>query len=287
LLELAADLKSANYQHGNYESFIVHDPKRREIAVAGVRDRVVHRLLYDYLVTVWDKSFCYDAWSCRKGKGLLGAIDRAQKYMQSYQNGWVWRSDIRKFFDTVDHQTLRFLLTTKSQTQSAIRLLDKVIGSYNYNGSVSQSVIKGMPIGNLTSQILANIYLNEFDQFVLHSLKPLGYTRYGDDFVLWLPDEAAARAAQIIGTQFFADHLHLAVNPKHDRVQPARQKLAYIGVDLWANGRRLQPRTLKRIHRRLELDNLASYQSLVRQHLPKRYLKRFSHHVVDMLDQVW
>ena len=279
-MQLAEDLQTQTYRHGNYESFVVHDPKRREIAVAGVRDRVVHRLLYDYLVPIWDKSFCYDAWSCRKDKGLLGAIERAQTNTYKYRNGWLWRSDITKFFDNVDHRLLRRLLRTKLHSPQVLWLLDKTIASYDVQASK-----EGMPIGNLTSQIFANIYLNEFDQFALHSLKPSVYVRYGDDFVLWYPTEAAAREAQIIGRQFLADELKLAINPKHDRVQPANKKLAYLGVDLWPGGRRLQARTVRRVNQKLTIDNIPSYQSLIKQHLPERYAKDFVWKIVDIIDQ--
>ena len=133
LINLQQDLKNNNFQHGGYQSFVVHDPKRREIAVACIRDRVVHRLLYDYLVMVWDKTFCYDAWSCRKGKGLLGAIDRAEQHAKKYQHGWIWRSDITKFFDSVHQEHLQFLLRTKLDYPKVLWLLDEVIKSYTFN----------------------------------------------------------------------------------------------------------------------------------------------------------
>ncbi len=183
-----------------------------------------------------------------------------------------------KFFDNVDHRALKYLLRTKSPGLRALWLLDNVIASYHCPAS------HGLPIGNLTSQIFANIYLNEFDQFVLLSLKPQAYIRYGDDFVLWYPEELAAKEAQTAGTQFLADELGLVVNSKHDRTQPTTAKLAYLGVDLWPGGRRLQARTALRIDQKLALDNLASYQSLVQHHLPKRYSKRFLWNLLDFID---
>ena len=83
LFELCEDLNCAKYRHGNYRKFIVNDNKRREISVAHIRDRVVHRLIYDYLENIYDKTFIYDAWSCRKGKGLLGAIERTACFLKS------------------------------------------------------------------------------------------------------------------------------------------------------------------------------------------------------------
>ncbi len=144
----------------------------------------------------------------------------------------------------------------------------------------------GLPIGNLTSQIFANIYLNEFDQFVLHSLKPLGYVRYGDDFVLWCQDEAAANEAQRVGTQFLADYLCLEVNPRHDRVQSAGQRLDYLGVQLWPSGRRLAPTMQRRIARKLTLDNIASYEALLQHHMPARYHQRWQWEKLDIFDTV-
>lgn len=283
LFSLHHDLQQGTYYHGNYNYFVVHDPKRREIAVASIRDRVMHRLLYDYLLGVWDKSFIYDAWNCRPGKGLLGAVERASFFSKRYRHGWIWRSDIRKFFDSVDHETLKFLLGTKlCRTPRVTTLLDTVIDSYD-----AGSTGRGLPIGNLTSQIFANIYLNEFDQFVLHTLRPLGYVRYGDDFVLWCPDEAAAREAQVVGTQFLGDYLALSVNEKHDCVQPASKRLRYLGVEIWPTGRRLQTSVQRRITRKLTLENLSSYESLTALHMPPRYRRRLRWQKLDIIDEVW
>ena len=103
ILQLSHDLTHRTYYHGEYQSFVVRDPKRREIAVATIRDRAVHRLLYDYLVKVWDSSFCYDAWSCRKNKGLLGAIERAQLHLKKYQHRAGCGEVISQgFFDSID-----------------------------------------------------------------------------------------------------------------------------------------------------------------------------------------
>lgn len=98
LRQLWSDLNNGNYKHGGYKKFIVTDSKRREISVASVKDRIVHRLLYEYLTEIYNKTFIYDVWSCRKKKGLLGAIERTQKFLSKYTNYFVWRADIKKFF---------------------------------------------------------------------------------------------------------------------------------------------------------------------------------------------
>lgn len=201
--------------------------------------------------------------------------------MLRYQNYWLWRSDISSFFDNIDHTVLQYLLPKKCQNTAVAFLIQEIIASYNNRSR------RGIPIGNLTSQIFANIYLNEFDQFVLHSIKPLGYVRYGDDFVLFCQDESNAQEAKIVGTQFLNDYLRLEINPRHDSVQKVRERLDYLGVSLWPSGRRLQPRTQKRMDRNLDIQNLSSYQSLVGQHMPCRYINRLTQNKLDILDQLY
>ena len=127
---LHLDLVSGRYRHGGYKKFIVTDSKRREISVASIRDRVVHRLLYEYLAVIYEKTFIYDAWSCRKGKGLLGAIERTQKFLNRYDDSFIWRADIKKFFDNVDQNTLLQVLSLRIKDKTASDLLQKIIGSY-------------------------------------------------------------------------------------------------------------------------------------------------------------
>ena len=103
---LFKNLNFNNYRHGSYQSFTVSDNKKREICVAGIRDRVVHRLLYDYLVGIFDKTFIYDVWSCREDKGLIEGLNRAQTFLKSYPGSFVLRADIKKFFDSVNHEIL-------------------------------------------------------------------------------------------------------------------------------------------------------------------------------------
>lgn len=130
LQTLYSDLNTGQYKHGGYKKFIVTDNKRREIRVASIRDRVVHRLLYEYLYEIYDKTFIYDVWSCRKNKGLLGAIQRTQKFLGQYANSFVWRSDIKKFFDNVDQKTLLETISLRVKDTQGINILKEVITSY-------------------------------------------------------------------------------------------------------------------------------------------------------------
>jgi len=125
------NLNSGRYKHGGYKKFIVTDNKRRQISVASVRDRVVHRLLYEYLNKIYDKTFIYDAWSCRKNKGLIAAIERTQKFLRKYKNSFIWRADIRKFFDNADHQILLKILFLRVKDTKAMNIIREIIVSYS------------------------------------------------------------------------------------------------------------------------------------------------------------
>ena len=140
LLKLCADINGNSYTPDPYNHRIVNQKKRRDIAVASVRDRVVHRLLYDYLVPLVDNRLDYDVWSCRSGKGLHAGLLRVKGLMDKYSSCYVWRGDIAKFFDNVDHRKLKECLSRFVSDEKAKELLDRVIDSYSHNDIVSQSV---------------------------------------------------------------------------------------------------------------------------------------------------
>jgi hypothetical protein len=140
LLSLHSDLNNGAYGHGSYSHFIVNEHKRRDIAVASVRDRVVHRLIYDYLVTVCDSRFDYDVWSCRLGKGNSAALERTGTLLRKYAEGYIWRGDVQKFFDHIDQDVLQELLFRYDLGEKALWVLDKIITSYPSQLEVSQSV---------------------------------------------------------------------------------------------------------------------------------------------------
>lgn len=131
LYALFEDLNAGTYRHGSYRKFIVRDNKQREISVATIRDRVVHRLVYDYLTPIYDKIFIYDAWACRKNKGLLGAIERTQFFLRRYAHSFVWKGDVKKFFDNVDHAILLKVISQKIKYKKALELISKIIQDFN------------------------------------------------------------------------------------------------------------------------------------------------------------
>lgn len=119
------------YRHGQYFAFTVHDNKKRTVSVATIPDRIVHRLVYDYLVQKFDHTFIYDVWSCKKGKGLVGAIQRVQTFLVQNPSAYVWRADIQKFFDSVNHAVLRRCIEFRVCDATARSILQEIITSYS------------------------------------------------------------------------------------------------------------------------------------------------------------
>jgi len=261
LSQVHHDLVTGTYKHGLYRTFQVTDKKKRTISVAPILDRIVHRLVNEYLTALFDKSFIYDVWSCRKGKGLLRAIERTQYLLGKYRYGYVWRSDITKFFDTVDHKILKNTVRRKVFDRGALKIIDRIVDSYYVKEKGT-----GMPIGNLTSQIFANIYLNELDRFVEHTVKPLGYLRYGDDFLVVAENSQIAKEYEILITFFINNILKLTINNKNSLIIPVASGLHFLGCDIYPNMRRLQKRLRKRILTYLNLENSGSYRGLVTKH---------------------
>lgn len=182
LSRLATELTNRSYEHGGYDQVIVREKKRRDLAVSNIRDRVVHRLLYDHLLPIFDPVFDFDVWSCRKNKGLHKGLARTRQLLTRHDSSYIWRADITKFFDSVDHKLLTKCLHRRLECDETVMwLCQEVIDGY------SIKPVQGIPIGNLTSQLFANIYLHESDCFVRHHLKPQAYVRYGDDFILFYP----------------------------------------------------------------------------------------------------
>lgn len=279
LYELFEDLNSGCYRHGGYRKFIVCDNKRREISVASIRDRVVHRLMYDYLNKIYDKMFIDDAWSCRKDKGLLGGIERTQYFLKSYSQSFLWRGDVKKFFDSIDQETLLKILSLKIKDHVTLHLLQEVIRCF----TTAENRMVGMPIGNLTSQIFANIYLNEFDRFVKHQLKPKAYLRYGDDFLLVESDLAKLKTFRTDAIRFLKNELKLSMNPKSDMILKARDGLKFLGVVFWPSGRILNKRSLNRTTSRLTSSNVSSYSGLIKGHTDHKHIKYFNWIVYEKL----
>src|SRR3989344_8491222 len=190
LIELRTELLFHNYSPKPLKTFILRDPKTRKISKSDFRDRIVHHALYNIIEPIFDKIFIYDSYANRKGKGSLAAIKRFDKFKRKISkngklNGWFnnnqvkgycLKADIKHYFEEVNHEILLNIIKRKIKDNRIIWLIHKILNNFNtkING-------KGMPLGNLTSQFFANVYLNELDYFVKYKLKAKYYIRYVDD----------------------------------------------------------------------------------------------------------
>lgn len=214
LFSLQQSLQNKTYRHGSYQAFFVHDPKKRHIHKASVADRVVHNLLYKYLHDTFDKTFIYDSYSCRVEKGTHKGVGRlenfARKSSKNYTRPcWALKCDIKKFFASVDHKILLKLLKRKIINTNIRWLLSEVLHSFQ----LEQGVGKGIPLGNLTSQVFANIYMNELDQFIKHKLKVKYYLRYADDFLILSSRFNDLNHLVKLVKQFLQERLKLKLHP--------------------------------------------------------------------------
>lgn len=278
LFALYDELNNGSYRHQGYRKFITTDSKRREISVASTKDRVVHRLIYEYLVEIYDKTFIFDVWSCRKNKGLTAAVERAQKFLNSYKRNFVWRADVKKFFDNIDQQKIIDIFSLKTSDEKAMALLKKIIASYSIppkeRTGTTFYLKKGIPIGNLTSQIFANIYLNELDRFIKIYIKPKAYLRYGDDFIIVSDNLSKLKVDREQTVKFLSEILYLQINSKNDIIIKVKHGLKFLGAEIFPMGMRLNKKNWQKVNTRLNYGNVSSYSGLVKKYDKKncRYL---------------
>lgn len=277
LRRLCDDLNSNRWVHGEYRSFDVRESKKRTVNVARIRDRLVHRLIYEYLEKIYDKKFFYDVWSCRKEKGLLACIERVGRVLNRFPKAYFWRCDIKKFFDTVNHDFLLECIERRIKDEFMIKLIRDTIFSFRTGAGV------GMPIGNLTSQIFSNIYLNELDYFVQHNISKLFYVRYGDDFVFLSQSREELVAIRERVLQFIQTKLLLNINIKHDFLSEVKCGVRFLGVQIFSCGRKLCKRTKQKIHTRLNLKNLDSYREITTKHCSKGDLRILDWEIYDII----
>lgn len=267
LITLHEDLFSKHYRHGPYQAFSISDPKPRNIHKASVRDRVLHHALYRNLYPSFDRTFIADSYSCREGKGTHAALARFRHFSRVVSHnhtrtGWVLKCDIRKFFASIDQHVLQGILSLYLPDPDILWLLGEVISSFT-----STAPGKGLPLGNLTSQLLVNIYMNEFDQFVKHTLKAKQYIRYADDFVLFSADRSWLEQQTAHIEQFLGECLHLSLHPDKISIETVASGVDFLGWVHFPTHRVLrtttQRRMFKRIRQHATFETLQSYLGLL------------------------
>ncbi|MFC1721445.1 reverse transcriptase domain-containing protein [Patescibacteria group bacterium] len=283
ILALHDSLSNTTYCHGGYTDFYITDPKRRHIHKASVRDRLVHHAVYRQLYPFFDQTFVADSYSCRLGKGTHKALDRFRDfaYRVSHNNTrscWVLKCDIRKFFDSIDHELLCEILNSYIPNEDIRRLLENIIASYRNNDLAS----KGLPLGNLTSQLFANIYMNEFDQWIKHKLKTKYYVRYADDFVILGDNEPELKRLVFPIYLFLKERLRLDLHPKKVFIRTLASGVDFLGWVHFPDHRVLRQTTKRRALAKIKSnpvnEALQSYLGLAKHGNAKKFSEQIRNH---------
>ncbi len=264
------ELLEKTYKHGGYKAFKINDPKPRDIHKASVRDRLVHHAIYRILYPYFDQKFVSDSFSCRKCKGTHKAINRFREF--SYKVGknntktcWILKCDIKKFFANIDHQILKNILAKYIGDEDILWLLGQVINSF----CTGEETGIGLPLGNLTSQLFVNIYMNEFDQFVKHKLKTKYYIRYCDDFVILSEDRKFLAKTISLIQNFLFEKLKLELHPDKIYIKTMASGVDFLGWVNFPDHRILRTSTKRRMSKNIKdksgkIETIQSYLGLIR-----------------------
>jgi retron-type reverse transcriptase len=251
ILDLHFSLRRKTYINEQYVPFYVYDPKRRYIHKAQVRDRVVHQAVFRQLYNVFDSSFIYDSYACRFRKGTHAGVRRLEVFLRKEtrnytSNAWVLKCDISKFFDSIDHGILQHILFQKVECIETRWLVENIIKSFEKQKD------KGLPLGNVTSQLFANVYMNVFDQFMKHHLKTEYYIRYCDDFLIVSQKREFLELLIPKISEFLEQKLKLKLHPKKVEIRKVSQGIDFLGYVILPHYQVLRTSTKKRILRRVK-----------------------------------
>ena len=222
---------------GEYRFFMVYDPKERLICAASFPERVLHHAIMNICEPYLDGYAIFDSYACRQGKGSHKALARAQKF--SRNNRWYLKLDIRKYFDSIDHQIVLSLLERRLKDKKLLTLFRKLLETYHTEPS------KGLPIGNLISQHLANFYLGLFDHWLKETRRIKGYLRYMDDFLLFAEQRSGLQTELVAITDFLKSKLQLELKPAI-QLNHCRHGIPFLGFRVFPDRLILTPQSRRR-----------------------------------------
>jgi retron-type reverse transcriptase len=275
LLSLQRELATRSYRPGPYRTFFLYETKKRQISAAPYRDRVVHHALTNVLEPIFERSFVFDSYACRKGKGSHAAVDRCRHYARRFR--YVLKADVRKFFPSIDHEVLKGLVARKVKDPDVLWLVGLLIDHSNAQEPVHEWFAgaglwtpgerrRGLPIGNQTSQFFANVYLDPLDHWIRDRLGVGGYVRYVDDFLVFGHDKGRLAEVQSALPAFLAGQ-RLRLHPTKNVVFPAAQGISFLGYRVYPSHRLLVKENVWRFRRRL-----------------RRMQRQYARHVISLDD---
>ena len=279
LLLLRSELLLHSYKPQPLKTFILRDPKTRKISKSDFKDRIVHHALCNIIESIFDKNFIYDSYANRKGKGVHKALKRFDYFKRKVSCngktrincvgdsdviGYILKADIKHYFEEVDHQILLNILKKKIRDDRVIWLIKQIIN--NHKTKVES---KGMPLGNLTSQFFANVYLNELDQFVKHELKTKYYIRYVDDFVILHNKYEVLKNYKEIIDNYLRKNLKLELHPNKSKIISLKNGMNLLGYRVFYHYKLLRKSNIRKFKRKfneklkLYEQGLLSYEDLI------------------------
>ena len=245
ILSLQRELLDGSYRPRPYRTFYISDPKPRTISAADFRDRVAHHSLCSVLEPLFERGAIRDSYACRPGKGSHLAVQRARYFAMRFTR--FLKLDIRKFFESSDHDVLKAALRRLVKDQRLLKLADRIID----HGAPGSAVGKGLPIGNLTSQHFANYYLSPLDHFIKEELRVPGYVRYMDDVLLFSNSKSFLRDAHARIQEFVERTLKLMLKSEVTVHAPVFEGIPFLGFRLWRRVVRLDGSGKRRLIRAL------------------------------------
>lgn len=263
--QLKYELETFTYSPAPLTTFIISDPKTREISASHFRDRVVHHALCNVISPIFEKDFIYDSFANQKGKGTHTAIGRFERFLRrtcpkhrspvgqrklfgpGNNSGYALKADISHYFDTVDHQVLLHIVERKIKDADVLWLIKVILENHK-----TEVKGKGMPIGNLTSQFFANVYLNELDRFVKHGLRARNYLRYVDDFIILNRDKNLLESWKCQIDKFLRENLKIELHPEKSRIISLSGGVTILGFRIFRHHRLLKKSNSRRIWKRIE-----------------------------------
>ena len=260
LSDLSFELKSLTYKPKELVNFILRDPKTRKISKSDFRDRIVHHAIILVIGYIFEKGFIYDSCANQIGKGNLFALNRLNRYMRKVTNNFTnlafcLKCDIKHYFEEVDHEIIISILRRKIKDENVIWLIRLVLynGTFQSGGGGGGERKKGMPLGNLTSQFFANVYLNELDYFVKHVLKVKYYIRYVDDFVILHESKKQLETWKKQIDRFLREKLKIELHPQKSRIIPLSRGVDFVGFRNFYYRKLLRKRNIRNMKRKIEL----------------------------------
>lgn len=243
IMNLQEQLLTGTVPLGNYHYFKIYDPKERTICAASFHERVMHHAVMNICHPVFEKHLIHDTYATRPGKGTYAALEKAKKAVKNY--GWVAKLDIRKYFDSISHDVLKYKLRRMFKDDLLLHLFDKIIESYSTEPG------RGIPIGNLTSQYFANYYLSSADHFVKEQLQIQVYVRYMDDMLLFDNDKEFLKYKVKSFCNYVESEMMLAFKPLFlDRTSKG---LPFLGYKLLPEVVKLNTASKQRFKRKMKV----------------------------------